>query len=105
VPGKDLFSRGQLDSSSRAVAVLGVVTLGFEDDVEGAIKALQKIMDSGLPAERAEEIIEASRTIKSDGVELTPHAKVQMNDPERLIDKSEINDAIDRGTHFWDTEH
>jgi hypothetical protein len=101
VSGVDMFTGDKLDALARSAAVLGVLTLGFEDEIEGAVKAIRLL---GVSAEREEEIIQASRTIKADSVEMTDHAIKRMNEPGRLIDQSEINDAIDHGTRFWDNE-
>lgn len=98
----DLFTGDELDSVGRTAAVLGVLTLGFESEIEGAVQALRRLGDIGVTSERAEKIIETSRSLRSDAVELSEHAKIRMNDPARLIDRSEVNDAINRGTHFWD---
>jgi hypothetical protein len=99
VSGVDLFTGQPLDALGRTGAVLGVLTLGFEDEIEGGLEALKII---GVSAEREIEIISASKTIEGSGLEMSEHAIERMNDPTRMIDRSEINDAIDRGTHFWD---
>jgi Pre-toxin TG len=105
ISGKDLFTGEELGPLARVGAVLGMVTLGFEDDIEGGIQAVRKIAELGVPAERAEEIVAASRNMKSGMLKIDPHAEAAMlEEPLGVIDRSEVNDAIDRGTHFWDRQ-
>jgi hypothetical protein len=104
--GKDLFSGDPLDATGRTMAVLGIISLGFEDEVEGGIQAIRKIADLGEPVERAEEIVAASRSLTADGVKMSQHALDEMPiDPLGAIDQTEVNDAINQGTHFWDTQN
>ena len=46
VTGRDLFTNQTLDVAGRTLAIVGVLTLGFEDEVEGGVKALRALGES-----------------------------------------------------------
>jgi hypothetical protein len=102
VSGKDLITGADLSTLDRAAAVLGVVTVGFSEDVLGGARIISKIAGMGESAERAEKIVEAARSVDHMAVEFSEHALERM--AERNIPRDHIEDALDVGSRFWDRE-
>jgi len=59
VTGRDLISRTELDTFSRSMAILGVVTAGFGSKIGKGIKALAKLMKGG----KVSDAVKASEKI------------------------------------------
>ena len=104
VTGNDMLSGQPLDATARTIAILGAVTAGVGDDAVGGLRVIDEIIEAGESERGATEIIEAAKTLKSGGLEMTTHATQEMHDPLGYIDQSEINDAIDRGSRWWNTQ-
>jgi len=100
VSGRDMLSGEELSNLERAAAVLGVVTVGFSEDVIGGLRVIGKIAGMGESVEKAEKIVEAARSIDSLAVEYSEHALERI--AEKGISRDRLDDALDVGSRFWD---
>ncbi|NTA19303.1 pre-toxin TG domain-containing protein [Agrobacterium tumefaciens] len=105
--GKNLITGEELSSFERTIAVLGAITGGVAGGGPKLLRALEKAGHIGKSGAEAEHIVQAASRIDSMAVEWTTHAKLELNDADMIVQnigKDEVDDALDRGTRFFDTD-
>jgi len=102
VVGRDLFTDEVLSPAVRTAAIIGAVTAGVGDKPLDVLRAIAKLGDLGVSGKRAETIINVARHSDSGDLTKTTHALERA--AERGIDEDVIDDALDRGTRWWDIE-
>jgi hypothetical protein len=86
----------------RSAAVLGVITFGVGSKPLHALRTIRRIAELGEAGKYAERIVESAQTLRRHALTMSDHAIERMS--TRLIDNTEVKDAIDRGSRFWDRQ-
>lgn len=107
ITGRNLITGEELTPFERTVAIVGAISAGVAGEGPKILRALDKVANLGKEAKDAEHIVEAAARIDSGAVKWTEHAEEALDAEDMFkqgIGKDEVEDALDRGTKFFDTE-
>jgi Pre-toxin TG len=103
--GRDLFTGEELSNAALLIAVMGVATGGLADEEVEMLRVVRELGGEFETVEEAKGVIEAAHELSSTRLEILPHVIDEMRqEPLGEISIKELNDTLDRGSRFWDTQ-